>query len=242
MSAKEILALIEQFETQFDTYHQLLNKHSEDIVQNLSNTWKSMKTVQAENEKLLEKIREQNSEITSLRTESEGLDKKLEDLKATKDELTSKITELTTTLETTTNDLKKPQFELETLTSKLDSVNEQITSKESEKTTLDQKKVDNESRESDLKANYANKMAELDKNINESKQMSFFASFLMENSDEEIHEVDILATIMGKGSVNLDDLKKQLDVPPIMAVRTIKQMAVKGIINLNEDTNEVTLP
>jgi len=242
MSAKDILALIEAFENQFDTYHQLLNKHSEDIVQNLSNTWKSMKTVQAENEKLLEKIREQNSDITGLRTESEGLDKKLEDLKATKDELTSKITELTTTLETTTNDLKKPQFELETLTSKLDSINEQITSKESEKTTLDQKKVDNESIESDLKTNYANKMAELDKNINESKQMSFFASFLMENSDEDIHEVDILATIMGKGSVNLDELKKQLDVPPIMAVRTIKQMAVKGIINLNEDTNEVTLP
>lgn len=242
MSAKDILALIEQFETQFDTYHQLLNKHGEDIVQNLSNTWKSMKTVQAENEKLLENIQEQNSEITSQGTESEGLDKKLEDLKAKKDELTSKITELTTTLETTTNDLKKPQFELETLTSKLDSVNEQITGKESEKTTLDQKKVDNESRESDLKAGYANKMAELDKNINESKQMSFFASFLMENSDEEIHEVDILATIMGKGSANLDDLKKQLDIPPIMAVRTIKQMAVKGIINLNEDTNEITLP
>ncbi len=242
MSAKEILALIEQFETAFDTYHQLLNKHGEDIVQNLSNTWKSMKTVQAENEQLLEKIKEQNSEITSLRTESEGLDKKLEDLKATKDDLTSKITELTTTLETTTNDLKKPQFELETLLSKLDTVNEQITAKESEKTTLDQKKVDNESRESDLKTDYANKMDELEKKINESKQMSFFASYLMENSDEEIHEVDILATIMGKGSANLDDLKKQLDVPPIMAVRTIKQMAVKGIINLNEDTNEITLP
>ena len=242
MSAKDLLALIEQFETQFDTYRQLLNKHGEDIVQNLSNTWKSMKTVQAENEKLVENIQEQNSEITSLRTESEGLDKKLEDFKATKDELTSKITELTTTLETTTDDLKKPQFELETLTSKLGSVNEQITGKESEKTTLDQKKVDNESIESDLKAGYANKMAELDKNINESKQMSFFASFLMENSDEEIHEVDILETITGKGSANLDDLKKQLDVPPIMAVRTIKQMAVKGIINLNEDTNEITLP
>jgi chromosome segregation ATPase len=242
LSAKDILALIEQFETSFDTYQQLLKKNSEDIIQNLSNTWKSMKTVQAENEKLKEKIREQNSEITSLRTESEGLDKKLEDLKATKDELTSKITELTTTFETTTNDLKKPEFELETLTSKLNSINEQITAKETEKTTLDQKKVDNETRESDMKADYAKKMADLEKEINESKQMSFFTSFLMENSDEEIHEVDILATIMEKGKANLDDLKKQLDVPPIMAVRTIKQMAVKGIINLNESTNEVTLP
>jgi chromosome segregation ATPase len=242
VSAKDILALIEQFESAFDSYNQLLKKNSEEIIQNLSNTWKSMKTLEAENEKLKEKIREQNSEITSLRTESEGLDKKLEDLKATKDELSSKITELTTTLETTTNDLKKPEFELETLTSKLNSINEQITAKETEKTTLDQKKVDNETRESDMKADYAKKMADLEKEINESKQMSFFTSFLMENSDEEIHEVDILASIMAKGKANLDDLKKQLDVPPIMAVRTIKQMAVKGIINLNESTNEVTLP
>jgi chromosome segregation ATPase len=242
MSAKEILTLIEQFETAFDTYQQLLKKNSEEIIQNLSTTWKQMKLIQAENEKLKEKIREQNSEITGLRTESEGLDKKLEELKVKKDDLTSKITELTTSLETTTNDLKKPEFELETLTSKLDSVNEQITGKESEKTTLDQRKVDNETRESDLKADYAKKMEDLEKEINETRKKSFFTSFLMENSDEEIHEVDILATIMQKGSVDLDDLKKQLDIPPIMAVRTIKQMAIKGIIILNEDTNKVKLP
>ena len=241
MSSKEILGLIEQFETAFDTYQQLLKKNSDDLLQNLSTTWKQMKTLQTENEKLMETIREQNSEITSLRTESEGLDKQLEELKAKKDELNSKITELTTTLETTTNDLKKPEFELETLTSKLASVNEQITSKESEKTTLDQKKVDNETRESDLKTDYGNKMNELEKQITESKQQNFFTSFLIENSDEDIPEVDILATIMDKGSSNLDDLKKQLDVPPILAVRTIKQMAVKGVLKLNEDTNEVTM-
>ncbi|MFX0073277.1 MAG: hypothetical protein ACFFAO_19530 [Candidatus Hermodarchaeota archaeon] len=241
MSSKEILGLIEQFETAFDTYQQLLKKNSEDLLQNLSTTWKQMKTLQEENEKLMETIREQNSEITSLRTESEGLDKQLEELKTKKDELNSKITELTTTLETTTNDLKKPEFELETLTSKLTSVNEQISSKESEKTTLDQKKVDNETREGDLKTDYGNRMNELEKQITESKQQNFFTSFLIENSDEDIPEVDILATIMDKGSSNLDDLKKQLDVPPILAVRTIKQMAVKGVLKLNEDTNEVTM-
>jgi len=47
---------------------------------------------------------------------------------------------------------------------------------------------------------------------------------------------------MTHGSCNLDELKKLLDVPPIMAVRTIKQLAVKGIINLDEQTNIVTLP
>ena len=65
---------------------------------------------------------------------------------------------------------------------------------------------------------------------------------MIENSEEEIPEVDIIATIMAQGSCNLDELKKLLDVPPIMAVRTIKQLAVKGIINLDENTNIITLP
>ena len=242
MSSKEILSLIEQFETAFDTYHQLLNKHSDAIIKDLSKAWKKMKLVQAENEKLLEKIREQNSEITGLRTESEGVEKKLTETKEKKDELSTKITELSTTLETTANDMKKPEFELETLVSKVNSINEQITTKESDKTTLDQKKVDNEHLEQDMKDDYAKRMAELDKEVAELRQSSFFTSFIMENSDEEIPEVDVLATIMEKGTSSLDGLKKLMDIPPILATRTIKQMAVKGIINLDENTNEVSLP
>ncbi len=242
MSSKEILSLIEQFETAFDTYSQQMQKNNDAIVQNLSKAWKKMKLVQAENEKLVEKIREQNSEITGLRTESEGVEKKLAETKEKKDELSSKITELSTTLETTANDMKKPEFELETLISKVNSINEQITTKESEKTTLDQKKVDNEHLEQNMKDDYTKRMAELDKEVAELRQSSFFTSFIMENSDEEIPEVDVLATIMEKGTSSLDALKKLMDIPPILATRTIKQMAVKGIINLDENTNEVSLP
>ena len=85
-------------------------------------------------------------------------------------------------------------------------------------------------------------MADLDKEVAELRQSSFFTSFIMENSDEEIPEVDVLATIMEKGTSSLDELKKLMDIPPILATRTIKQMAVKGIINLDENTNEVSLP
>ena len=74
------------------------------------------------------------------------------------------------------------------------------------------------------------------------KRNNYFTSFLIENSKEEISEVDILATIMSQGSCNLDELKDLLSVPPIMAVRTIKQLAVKGIIKLDEDSNVITMP
>ncbi|MFX1256401.1 MAG: HBL/NHE enterotoxin family protein [Promethearchaeota archaeon] len=242
MGTKEIIASIEQFETTFDTYHQAIQKNIEDNIQNVSIAWKKMKMEQEENEKLLAKIREQNSEITELRTKAEGLDKKIEELKSIKDDLTSKVTEFNTNLEKITSDLKKPQFELETLSSKLNDINEKINNKEKEKTTLDQKKIDNESRESNLEAMHSKRMEEVNAKIEELTQNSFFTNFIINNSDEEIHEVGILSAIFLKGSCKLDDLKKDLDVPPIMATRTIKQLAVKGIINLDEDTNTISLP
>ncbi len=242
MSSKEILALIEQFEGALDTYKQSLQKNNEEIIQHLSLTWKNMQSEQKEIKKLEDTIHEQNSETTELKIKSEELDKKVMDLKSKRDELTTKITELNKNLETATDELKKPQFELENLISKLDSLNEKITTKESEKTKLDQIKLDNERREIELKTTFSKeKLEELDNKLSQLKSDNFFVSFLMEYSDEEIPEVEIITTIMQKGSCKLDDLKKKLDVPPIMAVRTIKQLAVKGIINLDETNNTVSM-
>ena len=242
MRSKEILALIEQFEGAFDTYQQSLQKNNEEIIQHLSLTWKNMQSEQKEIEKLEDTIHKQNSEITELKIKSEELDKKIIEKKAKRDELTTKITELNKDLETATDELKQPQFELENLVSKIDSLNEKITTKESEKTKLDQIKLDNEQRENELKTTFSKeKLEELDNKLSQLKSDNFFVSFLMEYSDEEIPEVEIVATIMQKGSCKLDDLKKKLDVPPIMAVRTIKQLAVKGIINLDETNNTVSM-
>jgi len=163
-------------------------------------------------------------------------------LKTKKDELTSKISELSTALETTIHDSKTPEFELTNLEEKLVTVNEKIIAKDSEKTSLDQKKVENENRENELNSSHSRKMEELEKKIAQMKLENFFTSFLIDNSDDEVVEVDIIATIMAQGSAKLDELKKLLDVPPIMAVRTIKQLAVKGIIDLDENTNTVTIP
>ena len=242
MGSQEILALIEQFETAYDTYWQVLQKHNEEVLSQLREAWRFMQAEQKEEESIKEKLSAQNSELTELRTKSEELDRTIEGLKAKKDELTTKISELTNNLETSVNDLKKPAFELTQLEEKLASINEKITGKEQEKTVLDQKTVENENREVELNNTYQIRMDELESKINQMRHQNFFTSFLIENSDEEIHEVDIIATIMDKGEAKLDDLKKLLDVPPIMAVRTIKQLAVKGILNLDENSGKVTLP
>ncbi|MFX1356346.1 MAG: hypothetical protein ACFFA8_03600 [Promethearchaeota archaeon] len=243
LNLKEIFSLIEQLETSFDGYLQAIQKNNENMLQNLSYTWKMIKSEEDDVKRLEINIENQNSELTELKIKSDDYDKKIEIAKSTKDELKSKISDLKNNLERLDNDLKTPKLELEDLISKLNSINEKISKKEQEKTELDQKKIENETREKNLRTTYSEeKMVELNQKLTQLKRNNYFTTFLIENSEEEIPEVAILATIMDESSVKLDVLKKLLDVPPIMAVRTIKQLAVKGIINLDENTNIITMP
>lgn len=245
MSSKlqDILGSIEQLEKYFDEYQQTIQKNSENIIQNLSLTWKRMKKEQFNIKILEEKIETQNNELTELKTKSEDLDKKIENLKSSKNNLQLKLTEVKGSFEQIKDTLKAPKLELEDLLSKLNSMNEKIALKESDNSQLDQKKIDYENSEKQLRTMYTEeKMQSLDYKLKQLKRNNYFTSFLIENSKEEISEVDILATIMSQGSCNLDELKDLLSVPPIMAVRTIKQLAVKGIIKLDEDSNVITMP
>jgi len=243
LSLKDIIGSIEQLEKYFDEYQQAFQKNSGNIIQNLSSTWKLMKLEHDDLQKIENNIEIQKSELTGLKIKSDDINKKIESLKSTKDESLSKVSELKGILERINDDLKSPKVELENLLLKLNTINEKITSKELEKSQLDQKKIDNENRENQLKTTYTEqKLEDLNKKLTHLKRDNYFTSFLIENSKEEFPEVDIIATIMTQGSCNLDELKKLLDVPPIMAVRTIKQLAVKGIIKLDEDTNIITMP
>ena len=240
---KDVLSAIEQLESHFDEYVRLFKKNTEDTIQNIGNSWKMLKAEQEEINKLQSNLEIQNSELTELKMKFSDFDGKLNDLKTIKEDLAKKSTELTTTLERLQNELNPPMMELNDIQSKVSTLNDKILANEKEKSQLEQQKIDNEARETQLKTLYTqDKMEELNKKMTYLKRNNFFTSFLIENSEEEIPEVDIIATIMSQGSCNLDELKKLLDVPPIMAVRTIKQLAVKGIINLDESTNIITLP
>ena len=239
---KEILSFIEQFENSFDVFRQSLKNNNDEILQNLTSTWKKLRTEQNEIQDLENLIRSQNLELTELRTRLDDVNKQIEIPQSKRDELRSKITSLKIELEKITDESKKPKFELDDISSKLSAINEKIKKKENEKATLEQKKINNENKEIELKSNFSKeKLEELEAKLLGIKNNSFFTSFLIEYSDEDIPEVDIIATVMTQGSCKLDDLKNLLDVPPIMAVRTIKQLALKGVINLDEDTNIITM-
>jgi chromosome segregation ATPase len=238
-----VLTLIEQLEKNFDEYIQAFQKNSDSIVESLNHTWKMIKLEQDEVQKHEETTNNQSSEIMKLKLSLEDLTKKLNNLKSINEDLLNKNAELSSAIERLKNEFTTPSMELEEILSKLNTLNQKIYNLENENIDMEQKKIDNENRKSQLNSLYTEeKMEDLNNKMLILKRNNFFTSFLIENSEIEIPEVDIIATIMSQGSCDLDELKKLLDVPPIMAVRTIKQLAVKGIIKLDEDTNIVTLP
>lgn len=67
-------------------------------------------------------------------------------------------------------------------------------------------------------------------------------SFLLEESAEDIPEVDILAAVMKLDKTNKDLLKEELDgiLSPVIITRTLGRMAEKNIINYDESRDIIT--
>ncbi len=242
MPAEEITAQIEQFETAFDTYNQKVQSNVKEFFEKLNSIWKNNNILKEENASLVSTIKEQSAALLTLKTESETLDKQIADLEHQKENLLTKTADLSRQLEELTNKRKEPEFQLNILSKKLSEVNDRITTRETEKSNLDMRKVENSSISDQKQKEHQDKIGELETKIEDLKRKNFFTSFVIDNSDQDIFEVEILAKIMEEKTCNLNEMKKKLAVTPIMAVRTIKQLAVQGIINLDEDTNEISLP
>ncbi|MFX1495897.1 MAG: hypothetical protein ACFFBH_00075 [Promethearchaeota archaeon] len=93
----------------------------------------------------------------------------------------------------------------------------------------------------DLKNGWSNKVLEMESEFAEFKKNNFFTIFLIENLDKKIPEFEIILKLIESEFYNLDDLKSQLELPPILALRTIKQMQVKDLLKIDEEYNTVTL-
>ncbi len=79
----------------------------------------------------------------------------------------------------------------------------------------------------------------LSQDIKQIQSENGILSFLLEESAEDIPEVDILAELMRKGRITLDQLKTSLEgsTSPVIITRTVGRMMEKGLITFHQ-TNE----
>lgn len=86
--------------------------------------------------------------------------------------------------------------------------------------------------------------ADLERTVTTMEDENAVISYLLEESAEDIPEVDILASVLRLGKVNKDQLKQELEgiVSPVMLTRTLGRMAEKRILNFDESRDIISYP
>ncbi|MFX0027100.1 MAG: hypothetical protein ACFE8M_11870 [Candidatus Hermodarchaeota archaeon] len=189
---------------------------------------------------------ELKSEINTLKDSYNKLDKSLNESKEDLETIKSKLK----TMETNLSAKESEKEVLEQNRSENEEKYKSTLSAHSRE--LDEFKIKNENnlkefdqvglnQINEIREKWSKKLEEAENLFNEFKRNNFFTLFLLEDSDEKIQELKIITILMEKQNSNLDDLKRQIDLPPILAVRTIKQMEVKGLLKVDEESNIVSL-
>ena len=84
--------------------------------------------------------------------------------------------------------------------------------------------------------------AVLTKSIQEIKNENSILSFLLEESAEDIPEVDIFAELMKRERITKEQLKQSLDgrISPVIVTRTVGRMIEKDLIKFNDRDDTLT--
>ncbi|MHA2223737.1 MAG: hypothetical protein ACXAC8_00810 [Candidatus Hodarchaeales archaeon] len=84
---------------------------------------------------------------------------------------------------------------------------------------------------------------ELFKYLETIKAKNAVISFLLEESAEDIPEVDILAAVMKLGRTTKEQLKVELEgrISPVMISRTLGRMAEKRLLNYNQQNDTISI-
>ncbi|MHA2364121.1 MAG: hypothetical protein ACXAC7_09185 [Candidatus Hodarchaeales archaeon] len=164
-----------------------------------------------------------------------------------KEELSSKLDDLTKKDRENKSKLEGLETEINQITDKISSTNLEIESLH-EKTTLErEQELTFGKKVNELELTLKNgidvenlKIDELKTDLKKLKADNAVISFLLEESAEDIYEVDILSMIMITGSATKDQLKESLQnvVSPVMINRTLGRMVEKNLISYN-DTDDV---
>jgi chromosome segregation ATPase len=133
--------------------------------------------------------------------------------------------------------------QLETITTEIERAKSEILQKREGKAKMIKT---NQDLELELKSNLDAKESEnknLEEEIKTIESDNAVISFLLEESAEDIPEVDILAAVMKLERTNKDQLKEELEgvISPVLITRTLGRMAEKNLIIYDENRDLISI-
>ena len=240
----------ETLQEKFNRSEEALSRLGDDIkqlvftrVQDLSDSKDYLETLIKEKEAVDSQITEHEAKIASYQEEISN-QANLKSNLIDKRSLSSKeVQAKKIRLEEMENEQKEIGESLQSIKTEIESLRSELTQKREKLADLIKSNTElDEKLKTDIEAKEADKN-ELDNEINKLKGENAVISFLLEESAEDIYEVDIIAAIMNLGQTSKDKLKDALTgrVSPVIITRTIGRLSAKNIINYNESNDTISM-
>lgn len=222
-----------------DDIKQLVFARSQEMI----STKEYLETLIKEKEAVDSQITEQEAKIGSYQEDISNQANLKEELvnrsSLSSDELQAKKVKL----EELQNERKETSESLEAIKSEIEKSKSELTQKREKLATLTKNNQDLEIKlKTEIEAKDLEKN-ELDKEIKKLKSENAVISFLLEESAEDIYEVDIIAGIMNLGQTSKEKLKEALTglVSPVILTRTLGRLAEKNMIKYDESSDRISM-
>jgi chromosome segregation ATPase len=212
-------------------------------VQELLESKDYLETLIKEKEAVDSQITEQEAKIASYQEEINNQSNLKAEMANKRSSSSEELQAKKVRLEALQNEINEVNNSLNSIKSEIESLKSELVQKREKQASLTKSnqelelkfKTESESKEAEKK--------ELEMEINKSKAENAVISFLLEESAEEIYEVDILAGIMKLGRTTKEQLKDTLAgrVSPVILTRTLGRLAEKNMINYNESNDTISM-
>ncbi|UCE14142.1 MAG: hypothetical protein JSV04_02930 [Candidatus Heimdallarchaeota archaeon] len=211
-------------------------------VQDLRGSKDYLETLIREKEAVDAQITEQGAKISALQDEINNKANFKEELVKKQTTTTEELQSKKKRLEELQNENKEVTEALATIESDIESLKTKIAQKREATASLIKK---NQEFETKLKTEIEvkeNENLKLKKELEALKAENAVISFLLEESAEDIYEVDILAAVMKLGRTSKDQLKQVLEgqISPVIITRTLGRMAEKDLLKYDESNDMIS--
>lgn len=222
-----------------DDIKQLVFSRSQEMI----STKEYLETLIKEKEAVDSQITEQEAKIASYQEDISNQANLKAELVNKRSQSSDELQAKKVRLEALQNERREISESLETIKSEIENSKTELTQKREKHAILTKNNQDLEIKlKTEIEAKDVEKN-ELDKEIKKLKSENSVITFLLEESAEEIYEVDILAGIMNLGKTSKEKLKEALTglISPVILTRTLGRLAEKNMIKYNESNDTISM-
>ncbi len=212
-------------------------------VQDLRSTKDYLETLIKEKEAVDTQITEQEAKISSLQDEINNQANLKEEMARKQANNAEERQTKNVRFEELQIEIKQTSETLQSISNEIDNLKSEISQKREKIATLTKT---NQELEIKLKNEIEAKEAEnkeLRTDLETLKSENAVISFLLEESAEDLPEVDILAAVMNLGQTTKEQLKQTLEgqISPVIITRTLGRMAEKNLLNFDESNDIISI-